>query len=337
MSKNQYINREISWLRFNERVLQESADKRVPLIERMRFLGIFSNNLDEFFKVRYATVKRIVQAGKSGKRVLGGERAKDLLDEITNIVIRQQKESLVILQQIEQELEKENIFMIDETGIQEHQEEFLKNYFMQNVSPALMTIILDEHTDFPTLKDTAAYLAVRMVMINQVDEQSSTGDKRYALIEIPREINRFIELPKEGDRNYIILLDDLIRYSLRSIFNMFSFEEISAHMIKITRDAELDIDNDLSKSFIEKIFRSVENRKISDPVRFVYDSSIEQDTLRFLQEKMNIQDTDSVIPGGRYHNRRDYMGFPSLGRTDLLYARIKPLSIKDSPILDVQI
>ena len=332
MDKHQYINREISWLRFNERVLQESVDKCVPLIERLRFLGIFSNNLDEFFKVRYATVKRIVQAGKSGKSVLGGEKAKDLLEEITNIVIRQQKESQVILKQIEQELEQENIFLIDETEIQEHQEEFLKTYFIQNVSPSLMTIILDEHTEFPRLKDSAAYLAVKMVLLNTEEDSGGNREKQYALIEIPKEIDRFIVLPREGDKNYIILLDDLIRYSLRSIFNMFHYESISAHMIKITRDAELDIDNDLSKSFIEKISHSVENRKISDPVRFVYDSSIEADTLNFLKEKMRIQDTDSVIPGGRYHNRRDYMGFPSLGRSDLMYDRIKPL-----PILGLQL
>ena len=332
MNKHQYINREISWLRFNERVLQESTDTCVPLIERLRFLGIFSNNLDEFFKVRYATVKRIVQAGKSGKSVLGGEKAKDLLEEITNIVIRQQKESQVILKQIEEELEEENIFLIDETEIQEHQEEFLKTYFIQNVSPSLMTIILDEHTEFPRLKDSAAYLAIKMVLLNTGEDPENNREKQYALIEIPREIDRFIVLPKVGDKDYIILLDDLIRYSLRSIFNMFHCESVSAHMIKITRDAELDIDNDLSKSFIEKISHSVQNRKISDPVRFVYDSSIEADTLNFLKEKMRIQDTDSVIPGGRYHNRRDYMGFPSLGRSDLMYDRIRPL-----PILGLQL
>ncbi|MDM9632453.1 polyphosphate kinase 1 [Robiginitalea aurantiaca] len=328
MDKYQYVNREISWLRFNERVLQESMDKKVPLIERLRFLGIFSNNLDEFFKVRYATVKRIVQAGKSGKSVLGGERAKDLLDEITSIVIRQQKDSQVILKQIEEELQEENIYLIDETEIQPHQEPFLKTYFIQNVGPSLMTIILNSVIEFPNLKDTAAYLAVKMVLSDSSDEPQNSGQNQYALIEIPKEIDRFIVLPKEGNRNYIILLDDLIRYSLKTIFNMFSYESVSAHMIKITRDAELDIDNDLSKSFIEKISSSVENRKISDPVRFVYDSSIEADTLNFLKEKMNIEDTDSVIPGGRYHNRRDYMGFPSLGRSDLMYDRIKPLPVK---------
>ena len=324
--KNEYINREISWIWFNERVLQESADKHVPLIERLRFLGIFSNNLDEFFKVRYATVKRIVDAGKKGKSVLGGEIAKDLLAEITKIVIDQQTRSVKILKQIQEELEGQNIFIIKETELKDKQRDFIKKYFLQNVSPQLMTIILNDLTEFPTLKDTAAYLAVKMIIVGgQITEEK---EKRYALIEIPKGIDRFVVLPKEGDKNYIIILDDLIRYCLRSIFTMFEYESISAHMIKITRDAELDMDNDLSKSFIEKISLSVEHRKLGDPVRFVYDKSIGKDTLSFLKEKMNIEGTDSVIPGGRYHNRRDYMGFPSLGRQDLMYEKITPLPVK---------
>ncbi|MGB5692959.1 MAG: polyphosphate kinase 1 [Flavobacteriaceae bacterium] len=323
-AKNQYINREISWLLFNDRVLQESADNEVPLIERLRFLGIFSNNLDEFFKVRYATVKRIVLAGKKGKSALGGEKAKDLLAQITKIVIGQQEKSLEILHDIERELEDHNIFLIDETKVSEHQAGFLKDYFLQNVSPQLMSIILNDLTQFPTLKDTAAYLAVKMVL----EEKATKGNGiRYALIEIPQGVDRFVVLPPEGDKQYIIILDDLIRYCIGNIFSMFEFHSISAHMIKITRDAELDIDNDLSKTFIEKISSSVEGRKISDPVRFVYDQNIEPDTLRFLKDKMRIQETDSVIPGGRYHNRRDYMGFPSLGRNDLMYEKITPLPI----------
>ena len=323
-NNNQYVNREISWLWFNERVLQESADKNVPLIERLRFLGIFSNNLDEFFKVRYATVKRIVEAGRNGKSALGGEKAKDLLEEITNIVIDQQTKSLVILKKIEHELEGKNIFILKETELNESQKEFAKDYFLKEVSPQLMTIILNELTRFPTLKDTAAYLAIKMV----IKSDHSKKEKRYALIEIPKGIDRFVVLPDEDDKSFIIILDDLIRYCLDNIFTMFEYESISAHMIKITRDAELDMDNDLSKSFIEKISSSVEHRKIGDPVRFVYDKSIGRDTLAFLKEKMNIEDTDSVIPGGRYHNRRDYMGFPSLGRKDLLYDKITPLPVK---------
>ena len=324
--KNEYVNREISWLHFNARVLQESADKNVPLIDRLRFLGIFSNNLDEFFKVRYATVKRIVDAGKKGKSVLGGEKAKDLLEEITKIVIAQQARSLEILRIIENELKAENIFIINEKDVNENQAEFIREYFFKKVNQELMTIILNDLTEFPILKDTAAYLAVKMVM--KTHDDSNNGGNRYALIEIPKGIDRFVVLPKEGDKQYIIILDDLIRFCLDSVFTMFEFESISAHMIKITRDAELDIDNDLTKSFIEKISSSVEHRKISDPVRFVYDKSIDKDTLQFLKEKMNIVDTDSVIPGGRYHNRRDYMGFPSLGRHDLMYKKIEPLPVK---------
>lgn len=324
--RKQYINREISWLMFNERVLQESADKDVPLVERLRFLGIFSNNLDEFFKVRYATVKRIVLAGKKGKSVLGGESAKDLLAQITAIVIEQQAKSLAIHSDIEKELENHNIFLIDETEVTENQAIFLKEYFLQNVSPQLMSIILNDLAQFPILKDTVAYLAVKMVL--KKSEDPSANGVRYALIEIPKGVDRFVVLPPEGDQQFIILLDDLIRYCLGNIFSMFEYHSISAHMIKITRDAELDIDNDLSKTFIEKISSSVEGRKISDPVRFVYDKNIDGDTLQFLKEKMRIQDTDSVIPGGRYHNRRDYMDFPNLGRKELMYEKITPLRIK---------
>ncbi|WP_297795117.1 polyphosphate kinase 1 [uncultured Eudoraea sp.] len=328
-SKDQYINREISWLMFNDRVLQESADKNVPLIERLRFLGIFSNNLDEFFKVRYATVKRIVLAGKKGKSVLGGEKAKDLLAEITKIVINQQSKSLEIHKDIIKELESEGIFLIDETEVSEAQAEFVKNYFLEKVSPQLMTIVLNDLNQFPLLKDTEAYLAVKMILAQpEGDFNEEETPNRYALIEIPKGVERFVVLPAEENRNYIIILDDLIRFCLDRIFPMFDYEAISAHMIKITRDAELDIDNDLSKSFIEKISSSVEGRKISDPVRFVYDKSIDVDTLEFLKGKMGIEDTDSVIPGGRYHNRRDYMGFPSLGRQDLMYEKITPLPVK---------
>jgi polyphosphate kinase len=323
--KNEYINREISWLHFNERVLQESADKNVPLIERLRFLGIFSNNLDEFFKVRYATVKRIVDAGKKGKSVLGGEDAKVLLEEITSQVIKLQSKSVKVLNEIERELATENIYIIDETEVSKEQALFVTDYFLRKVNPELLTIILNNLTEFPTLKDTAAYLAVRMVLKT---EMLHIGKIQYALIEIPRHLERFVVLPESDGKSYIMMVDDVIRFCLDNIFTMFEYSDISAHMIKITRDAELDMDNDLSKSFIQKISSSVEHRKISDPVRFVYDKSIKIDTLRYLKEKMNIEETDSVIPGGRYHNRRDYMGFPSLGRQDLMYQKINPLPVK---------
>lgn len=317
---DRYINREISWLQFNARVLQEASDESVPLIERLRFLGIFSNNLDEFFKVRYATVKRIVEAGKAGKNALGGIAAKELLEIITQIVIKQQSDSLDILSNITQCLENEDIYVINETQIDNAQHDFIKRYFIRKVSPALVTIILNDAVRLPNLKDSAAYLAVRMVMADKT--------KQFALIEIPKTINRFVELPKQGEKSYIIIIDDLLRYCLSDIFNIFDYSSISAHMIKITRDGELDFESDLSKSFIEKISDSVKHRQLGEPVRFVYDQTIDKETLQFLMSKMGIDSTDSIIPGGRYHNRRDYMSFPSLGRTDLLYDKIEALPIK---------
>ena len=317
---NEYINREISWLQFNGRVLQEASDINVPLIERLRFLGIFSNNLDEFFKVRYATVKRIVDAGKAGKNELGGIKAKQLLEIITNIVIGQQSESLNILNNIKSALEDENIYVINETQIENSQHNYLKKYFIQDVSPALVTIILNDLITLPNLKDSGAYLAVRMEMKDK--------SKQFALVEIPKNINRFVVLPKQGDKNLIIMIDDLIRYCLSDIFNIFDYKSISAHMIKITRDGELDFESDLSKSFMDKISDSVKHRQVGDPVRFVYDKTIHEDTLEYLMTKMGIDDTDSIIPGGRYHNRRDYMGFPSLGRNDLMYDKMEALPVK---------
>ncbi|WP_034058345.1 polyphosphate kinase 1 [Lacinutrix jangbogonensis] len=315
-----YINRELSWLQFNGRVLQESEDESVPLIERLRFLGIFSNNLDEFFKVRYATVKRIDEAGKAGKNQLGGIKASDLLEIITDTVIKQQSESLKILSNIQSKLKEKDIFIVNETQISESQKKFIKNYFIQHVSPALVTIILNDKIKLPNLKDSAAYLAINMSL--------ESGEKQYALIEISKNMDRFVVLPKEGNKNSIIMLDDLLRYCLDDIFNIFDYNTISAHMIKITRDAELDLESDLSKSFMEKISDSVKDRQDGQPVRFVYDKTIDKETLSFLMAKMGIESSDSIIPGGRYHNRRDYMSFPSLGRTDLLYNKIEPLPVK---------
>ena len=334
-TKNTYVNRELSWLKFNARVLQEAADEKVPLLERLRFAGIFSNNLDEFFKVRYATVKRVAMNESSDKEL--GVHAKELLEEITKEVIQLQDESLSIINTITEELEKEQIFIVNEKTLLPEHEAFVNTYFYDKVRPALFTIILNDLEKFPQLKDDVAYLAVKMTL--KEDEKASGVQKffsskaykekiQYALIELPTTLNRFIELPQVGDKHYIIMLDDVIRFCLHLIFSIFNYESLSANMIKITRDAELDIDDDLSKSFVEKISSSVEDRRKGAPVRFVYDKTIDKDTLHFLIEKMGIVNTDSVIPGGRYHNRRDYMSFPSLGRTDLTYASIHPLPVK---------
>lgn len=327
---NRYIDREKSWLAFNARVLQEAADERVPLLDRLRFLGIFSNNFDEFFRVRYAAIRRLSLEGQTGEKILGGITAQKLLTEITEIVIEQQSESLRILSIIEKELGNENIFIINETEINREQETFIKDFFIQKVSPELVTIILNDLDEFPLLKDTSGYLAVKLVMKPKPiaeDSHALIQEVRYAVIEIPKTVNRFVSLPSSNEKQYIIMLDDIIRHNLHSIFNIFEYESISAHMIKITRDAQLEIDSDQSKSLMEKISTSVKERRVGEPVRFVYDQAIGKDTLEFFLTRMEIDSSDSIIPGGRYHNRRDYMSFPSLGRNDLLYSPNLPLPI----------
>ena len=323
--QNKYFNRELSWLQFNARVLQEADDKKIPLLERLRFIGIFSNNLDEFFMIRYATIKRIQESGRSGKSVLGGITAKDLMERITKIVIEQQAYSLKILEDIRQELKKENIFIINENEIRKDQEEFITDYFTRVVSPALMTLMIGEDAVMPKLGDSAVYLVVTMIM--KKDDETFDNKRNYALIEIPKILNRFVVLPKQDEKQYVIIIDDLIRYNLHSIFSGFNYESLSSHMIKITRDAELDLDSDLSRSFVEKISKGVEQRSSGEPVRFVYDKTIDPKTLAFLLDKMEIDSDDSIIPGGRYHNRRDYMNFPRLGRSDLQFEKKEPLPI----------
>ena len=315
-------NRDLSWLSFNERVLQEASDPRNPLVERMRFVGIFSNNLDEFFRVRYAIARRDFRLLKDEEMIA---QAHSLLEQINSQVVQLQQKSLAILERIKEELKGEDIYIIDEREILPEHVDYVREYFINTISPALFTIILNEVEALPNLKDDVAYLAVRMVLASESGKKQKI---QYALIELPKTLDRFIVLPKIGNANYIILLDDVIRFCLCSHFYIFPCEDISAYMIKITRNAELDLDTDLNKSFIEKISTSVEGRKRAEPVRFIYDKLIDEEMLRFLKEKMGIQSTDSVIAGGRYHNRRDYMNFPHCERKELMYKPFHPYPIK---------
>jgi len=323
--KNKYLNREISWLDFNARVLQEASDKKVPIIERLRFLGIFSNNLDEFFQVRYATVKRIAESEvdkDNGKN----KNAINLLDQITSKVIKLQTKSSKILDSIQLSLKKEGIHFINENEVKQSQKEFLKDFFLREISPALVTIILSKRKKYD-FTDNKAFLIAKMSF--------KKHDDIHAIVEIPKNISRFVVLPKESKKQYIMLIDDIIRYHLKIIFSYYNYDSIDTHMVKITRDAEMDIDDiDMSKSYIKKISEYVRKRKYSNPVRLVYDKDISESTLDFIIKKLKITSNDSLIPGARYHQRRDYMGFPDLSRDDLLYKKKKPLSIPNLNIED---
>ena len=318
--KNKYLNREISWLDFNARVLQEASDKKVPIIERLRFLGIFSNNLDEFFQVRYATVKRIAES-EVDKFDGKNKSAINLLDQITNKVIKLQTKSSMILDSIQSSLKKEGIYFINENEVKQSQKEFLKDFFLREISPALVTIILSKRKKYD-FTDNKAFLIAKMMF--------KEHDDIHAIVEIPKSISRFVVLPKESKKQYIMLIDDIIRYHLKIIFSYYNYDSIDTHMVKITRDAEMDIDDiDMSKSYIKKISEYVKKRKYSNPVRLVYDKDISDSTLNFIIKKLKITSNDSLIPGARYHQRRDYMDFPDLSRHDLLYKKNKPLNISN--------
>ena len=327
MSQNRFVNREISWLDFNARVLQEAQDENVPLIERLRFIGIFSNNLDEFYKVRYATVKRIARLEEVKNRVFGDRPAEVLLKEITNKTIALQKESLDTLNALHAALEQENIFIVREDEINEEQRAFINTYFSQEVGPSLVTLMLNNIESISRIKDINAFLAVRMEL--DAEKHPFLDPIQFALIEIPSSLKRFVVLPSAKGKTHVMLLDDLIRTQLSTIFDVFQSKMIEAHMVKFSRDAELDIDDDLSKSYVEKVAESVKDRSHGEAVRFVYDQDIAEDTLSLLLDRLDIDSRDSVIAGGRYHNRRDYIKFPDLGRSDLKYQPQDPLPIVD--------
>lgn len=315
-----YVNRDLSWLRFNARVLQEANDPSVPLVERIRFLGIFSNNLDEFFRVRYASVKRMgTIKGKKVKQQLGGWSPKKLLKAMTDEVIKQQAQANAIYEELINELENEGVALINEKSLTQSQQQFVRKYYVEKVSPSVFILLLNEREEFPELHDKSIYLAVKLI------RNEAPLDPVYSLIEIPSElIGRFVLLPKYG-KNYIMFLDDLIRFNLQYAFFIYPFDRIEAHTIKITRDAELDLDNDVSKSFLEKIEKGLKARKIGDPVRFVYDRELPKDYLKFLKENMELDSYDSLIPGGRYHNKKDLMKFPNVGRKDLEFPNVEPV------------
>jgi len=320
MKKYTFKNRELSWLDFNERVLQEAADITVPLIERLRFIGIFSNNLDEFYKVRYATVKRLALSKERVKKFYKGENAKDLLNLITERAIELQNRSNLILDFILKDLEKENIFIVDEQAIPKDSISYIKSFFLDKIQPKLKIVLLNEKVDFPQLSESSCFLIIKV--------ESKNKNLNYAIIQFPDEFERFIVI-KNQDVKYVIMIDDIIRYHLFEIFKIFNPSNISANMIKFSRDAELDFDDDISKSYLEKISQSVKDRLKGDPLRFVYDKEIDPNTLKFLLEKMNINsEIDSVIPGGKYHNKKDYMNFPILNN-DLAFDKIEQLLIKD--------
>jgi polyphosphate kinase len=321
MSKT-YIPKEISWLSFNERVLQEAENKDVPLIERFKFLGIYSNNLDEYFRVRVATLKRLSQFGARSKTILG-YNTKATLKKIQEIVLLQNTKFEKIYSGLLQELDKHKIHIINEKQMNQEQSEFVQNYFHKQVRTRLMPFLIEKDSELPNLTDDAIYLAIYLV-------KKETQKKRFALLEIPTHVlPRFIVLPEKGDDKYVMFIDDIIRYGLKEIFFIFDFDEFSAYTIKLTKDAELEIADDISESYIDKLSHSLQQRKWGTPVRFIYDRKMPDELLKIITKKLNFGPDDVMIPGDRYHNFKDFMNFPNLGRKKFYYEPLIPVPHRD--------
>ena len=304
MHKRKIIFRDISWLSFNNRVLQEAADETVPLRERIRFLGIFSNNLDEFFRVRVATLKRMIEFGKKSKMHL--ELTPDaILEEIQEIVVEQQKEFERIWNEILRELKKERIHFVNENQLNKTQQAFILDYFNEEIRSNIIPLMIESIQNFPVLNDKSIYLACKL------SKKDRSVPQKFALLSVPsRRLPRFIILPSKNADRYIILLEDIIRFCLPNIFSFFGYDTFSAHIIKVTRDAEIDIDNDILTSIIQKIEKGLKNRKKGKPVRFVFDRDIEPSLLTYLVRRLGLLQKDNLIPGGRIHNFVDFINFP---------------------------
>jgi len=298
------IIRDISWLSFNSRVLQEAADDTVPLKERIRFLGIFSNNLDEFFRVRVAALNRMISLGKKSRMHLE-INPQLILEEIQEKVLAQQKEFDRIWNEILRELKKEKIFLVTEKKLNRLQQQFILNYFNEEVRNNVVPLMIESINSFPVLSDKSIYLACTL------SKKDKSIPKKFALVSVPaRRLPRFIILPSGQNEKHIILLEDIIRFCLPDIFSFFGYDTFSSAIIKVTRDAEIDIDNDVSTSLIQKIEKGLKNRKKGKTVRFIYDKDIDATLLAYLVKRLGLTHKDNLIPGGRIHNFKDFIDFP---------------------------
>ena len=303
MDKRKIITRDISWLAFNGRVLQEAADETVPLYERIKFLGIFSSNLDEFFRVRVATLKRMIQFGSKANIHLE-HSPEAILEEINFKVTQQQNHFNHIWKIIIHELQKQHIHILDDRQLNKEQREFVENYFNEFVRSNIVPLMIENLQVFPTLHDKSIYLACKL------SRADASIPQRYALVSVPTRLPRFVILPSQENSKYLILLEDIIRYCLPQIFSYFNYDTFSSNIIKVTRDAEMDIDNDISTSLIQKIEKGLKNRKKGKPVRFTFDKEIDSGLLNYLIKRLELSNKDNIQSGERIHNFKDFINFP---------------------------
>ncbi len=313
-----YLPRDISWMYFNRRILQEAMKEHVPLLERLSFLGIYSNNLDEFFRVRVATQSRIAEYNDKAARA-EQEEAVQLIKQLNKLNNKYSKEYEMAIKQVTVELEKENICLINNTQLDEEQQQFITSFYQQRLNGFISPVWLNAVKQLGNETDENIYLAVKMKK-----EGRKTGE--YALIELPVALTgRFIRLPDKDGKSYLMYLDDVIRYCLPLIFSGMNYTQFEAYAFKFTKDAEMEIDNDLRNGILQKISKGVKSRKRGEPLRVIYDADMPKDLLKRVMDKLNLDKLDTLLGGGKYHNHKDLMRFPDCGRKDLKYPAWTPV------------
>lgn len=303
-----YNPRDVSWLSFNGRVLQEAADPTVPLPSRIKFLGIFSNNLDEFFRVRVAGLKRATEIKDKTAMASFFEEPGIILENVQKAVIKQQKRFDQIWKDVQKEMAKQDVYIKYAEDLSEEQIQFVKNYYAETVESNIIPLLLDDIRPMPYLRDKSLYLGIAM------RKSQWQYETKYAIIEIPsRLIGRFVIVPSGSKKEtHVVLLEDVVKVNLPHIFSYFGFDEFHAHAFKITKDAEFDIDNDVNTSLVQKIEKGLKNRRKGKPTRFVFDKHMDQNLVEFLIKKLNLSKKDSIIPGQKIHNFKHFMDFPDV-------------------------
>lgn len=323
--ESDFRSKETSWLSFNARVLQEAADPSVPLYERIKFLGIYSSNLDEFFRVRVATLRRLADLG-DGWRRLNIPAPCETLKKVHNLVSDQAKEFDTVYEEIRTDLRKKGIRIIDENDVPSSMRDYLQSYFRREVSPHIFPTILKSTAELPRLRDLPMYLAVRAT------KAGGKGRPMHALIAIPQNLPRFIPLPKrkQGDDQLVMYLDDIIRFGLNEVFATFSYDVFESYAIKFTRDSEMEMesDDDFTESFFTRLEGGLKAREGGAPVRANFDKQFPRHFLNLVLRKLDLVEEDTLYPGARYHNRRDLMNFPDFGIPGLRYEKPEPIPVR---------
>ena len=327
-----YVERDVSWMYFNHRILQEAEKEQVPPIERLSFLGIYSNNLDEFFRVRVASLNRLADSESVSER--NRKAIRKTLKSINRLNEQYSAEYTEAIRSAFARLEEHHIRLLRETQLNDEQWQFLKRFYYDRLNGSTNPIWLSAITDLSTLEDNRIYLVVKKT------HRDDNRKVKYAVVKVPdRAYGRFIRLPQSDGFDNIIYLDDVVRFCLPLIFIGTHESDYEAYSFKFTKDAEMEMDNDADYGAMEKIALGVDSRKKGDPIRVIYDREMPRDVQKRVFDRLNVRELDTSLAGGRYQNHRDLMSFPDCGHTELRYERwqpvMKPEFLAEESVLDL--